>query len=74
MSNKKDFIEGMGSIYDISGEKHFNEFKDYPGPNGVIRNLWYNVGCHIDNAVNKLAKETSPSSTPYRRKPQFGKK
>tara|TARA_R110000744_G_scaffold286544_1_gene397866 strand:+ start:403 stop:627 length:225 start_codon:yes stop_codon:yes gene_type:complete len=74
MSKRKDFIEGMGSIYDIRGEKHFNDFKKYPGPKGAIRNIWYNVGCHIDNSANKLARETGISSNPHRRKLLYGKK
>ncbi|WP_162416039.1 hypothetical protein [Cyclobacterium roseum] len=74
MSNKNDFIEGMGSVFDIGGDRHFNEFKEYPSRNGVIRNTWNNLGCHIDNAANKLAKETGLSSNSTRRKLRFGKK
>lgn len=73
MSYRNDFLEGMGSVYDLKGERHFNEFKNYPYPNGVIRNTWYNVGCHIDNAVSKLGQNNGLNSNPFRRRSIFEK-
>ncbi len=74
MSYKNDLFEGMGSIYDIKGERHFNNYNSYPSPNGVIRNTWHNVGCHLDNATMKLARQKGFSTNPFKRSCVFDNK
>ena len=66
-----ELLDGMSSVYDLTGEKHFNKFKKYPGKHAAIRNIWFNVGCHIDNATNKLAKENELPNSPFKRKCTF---
>lgn len=73
MSYTNDFIEGMGSVYDVRGDRHFNDFNRYPTPNGMIRNIWFNVGVHIDNAVSKLGKQNGIGHDDYQRRCVYDK-
>lgn len=66
-----DLLEGASSVYDFSGDKYFNEYKNYPGSNSAIRNIWFNVGCHIDNATNQLAKDKKINNSNFKRKCTF---
>lgn len=73
MSNKKDFLDGMGSVFDIKGDRHFNEFKNYPSPNGVIRNVWHNTGCYINNAVHSFEEKKGKKQSVVRKECEFSK-
>lgn len=53
MSYKKDFLEGIGSIYDIHGRNHFNGYDSYPGQSASLNNHWGNAGNHFHNSIHK---------------------
>jgi len=68
MSYKKEFLEGMGSVYDIKGDFHFNDFNRYPGINEAIHNTWINVGTHINNAVCQYVEEKEGKKNSFGRR------
>ncbi len=57
MNYKRNFLKGMGSIYDIKGLNHFNSFYYYPTTFNAINRTWLNVGVHFNNAFTDYAKK-----------------
>ena len=55
MSFNQDISEGMGSVFDIGGKRHFNGFDNYQGPTEAFRNAWHNVGIYINDGGHKAA-------------------
>lgn len=54
MSYNSDFIEGMGSAFDLNGSNYFNEFTTYPGQTESLRQHWTKVGIHLYDSVNRF--------------------
>jgi hypothetical protein len=53
LSKRDHFLEGMKSIYDISGELYFNDLQSYRGS----INTYFGASCgHLSNAFERVLK------------------
>lgn len=57
MSRIGKFYEGVGSVYDLHGRNHFNDFETYPGPRTALKQHWENIECYFKSSVNKFASD-----------------
>ena len=64
---------GISDDFDdnLEGEKHFNEFENYPKPNNAIQNIWFNVGVHLDNATLEVGEKSGIRKVVYKRKSAY---
>lgn len=66
----KDFFEGMRSIGDLTGERYFNDFRDFPKDSSkVIGKCWSDVGHSLYNAMGSFATQNNlPQPLPFNKK------
>ncbi|WMJ74585.1 hypothetical protein RCC89_15640 [Cytophagaceae bacterium ABcell3] len=56
----KDYIEGLKSINDLSGERYYNDFEQYPSNmNDAIGGYWKRAGSYFSITLNKIAQNSS---------------
>lgn len=59
MSKMEHFVQGMSSVYDLTGENHFNDL--YSSYRGSLEKYWGNSCLHFNAAVQKVLERLEHS-------------